>query len=154
MGWNALILRKAGGRLGQQDENFAVNVDAGRVSKEVGLEVVHPPAPVADRVEAVDQELGGNLAERLIAAGVDRDECPPDSIHAPLIDRVFDRAEVEIDPAGVALQSNAVKRWHQVADVFLLDRLIGTLPRVLRCACCLVADLSAELIEYSHCVLC
>ena len=150
VGWDALILREASGCLGQQNENFTVHVDAGREAEEVCFEVVHPAAPVADGVKAVGQELGGGHAERLVAARVNRHERPPDGVHPALVDGVLDRAEVEIDPAGVALQCHAVERRHQVADVLFFDRLIRAIPRVLCCACRLVADLSAELVEYCH----
>ena len=107
--WNPLVLGKAGLGFRQQDEDLAVGIDGGGPAEQVGLEVVHAAAGVADSVEISGQPVGRHVAELGVAALELRDECAADGIHAPLVDRVLDRSEVEIDPAGVTQEFHAVQ---------------------------------------------
>ena len=145
--WNSLVLREAGLGFRQQDEDLSVGIDGGRPAEQVGLEVVHAASGVTDSVKISGQPVGRHVAELGVAALELRDECAADGIHRPLIDRVLDRSEVEIDPAGVTQEFDAVHGRDELRDVFFLNRLVGTMTRVVRGTGRFVTDGASELVQ-------
>ena len=151
---DALVLRESSCGFCEQDENFPIDVDRGRPPKQVGFEVVHPTSRITDAVKYISQKVGRCGTEYIIQTFVDRDECSTDRIHSALIDRIFDRAEIQIDSPGMRLQSDPINRWHQITDVLFLGRLPWAITSFLRCPCRFVTNLPAELIEYCHVFVC
>ena len=98
---NALVLRESGCGFCQQNENLPVNINRGRPPKKVGLKVMHSTPGITDPVKHISEEIGCRSTECIISSFINRNKCATDCIHATLIDRILDWAEIKVNPPGM-----------------------------------------------------